>query len=178
MSALEKTSNCSAHVGFCSIKCHSNTPCLHTTEVLNDDDNRYSKIQQLQRDRLSRQTVLNFLVTCLLFSDYINLFYGKYVVMHFGLWYAGHTQNRGWQSGENGIYENQFLRAMLWLKKLSRLSDASRRECRGETRQDLSSAWDKAQGSTSSTFGILIFSTFYGIIHKGINKIESSFFLS
>lgn len=42
------------------------------------------KYSSYKDDRLSRQTDLNFLATCLL-SDYINLFYGKYEVKHFGI---------------------------------------------------------------------------------------------
>lgn len=42
------------------------------------------KYSSYKDDRLSRQTVLNFLVTCFL-SDYINFIYGKYAVMRFGL---------------------------------------------------------------------------------------------
>lgn len=42
------------------------------------------KYSSYKDDRLSRQTDLNFLATSLL-SDYINLFYGKYEVAHFGI---------------------------------------------------------------------------------------------
>lgn len=57
------------------------------------------KYSSYRNDRLSRQTVLDILVTCLL-SDSINFFYGKYVLMHFGLWHAGHTYKTGTNNQE------------------------------------------------------------------------------
>lgn len=93
VSVLEGTSNCITHAGFCRIKCQ--TSRVYTLQkslmMMTVGIVKYSSYKD---GRLSRQTVLNFLVTCPL-SDYIDFFYRKYVVMRFGVWHSGHTYKSG-----------------------------------------------------------------------------------